>query len=46
MICKNNQSGVNVVQIVKLEESNHVYLELLSIGLTQSNLCTYVKITN
>jgi hypothetical protein len=38
-ICKNKQSGANVVQNVKIEESNHIYLELLSIGLTQSNLC-------
>jgi hypothetical protein len=30
-----------VVQNVKLEESNHIYLEILSIGL--SNLCTSVK---
>ena len=28
-ICKNNLSGANVVQNVKLEESNHTYLEIL-----------------
>ena len=32
-ICKNKQSGANVVQNVKLEESNHIYLEILSVGL-------------
>jgi hypothetical protein len=24
-ICKNNSSGANVVQNVKIEESNHIY---------------------
>jgi hypothetical protein len=33
-------SGANVVQNVKLKESKHVCLEMLSF---QSNLCTYVK---
>jgi hypothetical protein len=33
-----------VVQNVKLEESNHVYLELLSIGSIQTNLCASVKL--
>jgi hypothetical protein len=28
-ICKNKQSGANVVQNIKLEESNHIYLEIL-----------------
>jgi hypothetical protein len=28
--CKNNLCGANVVQNVKLEESNHKYLEKLS----------------
>jgi hypothetical protein len=32
-ICKSNLSGANVVQNVKLEESNHIYLEILSVGL-------------
>jgi hypothetical protein len=32
-ICKNNLSGANVVQNVKLEESSHIYLEILSVGL-------------
>jgi hypothetical protein len=32
-ICKNNLSGANVIQNVKLEESNHTYLEILSVGL-------------
>jgi hypothetical protein len=32
-ICKNNLGGANVVQNVKLEESNHTYIEILSIGL-------------
>jgi hypothetical protein len=45
-ICKNNLSGANVVQNVKLEESNHIYLEILSIGLIQSDSCTFVKIAN
>ena len=27
-ICKNKQSGANVVQNVKLEESNHIYLKI------------------
>jgi hypothetical protein len=31
-ICKNKLSGANVVQNVKLEESNHIYLETLSVG--------------
>jgi hypothetical protein len=31
MICKNRQSGENVVQNVKLEESNHVYFEILKL---------------
>jgi hypothetical protein len=43
-IYKNKQSGANVVQNVKLEESNHTYLEILLIGLIQSNLCTSVKL--
>jgi hypothetical protein len=45
-ICKNNLSGANVVQNVKLEESNHTYLEILSIGLNSSNFCTSIKIAN
>jgi hypothetical protein len=45
-IYKNKQSGESVVRNVKLEESNHIYLEILSIGLIQSNLCTSIKITN
>jgi hypothetical protein len=45
-ICKYKQSGANVVQNVKLEESNHIYLEKLSTGLIQSDSCTFVKITN
>ena len=45
-ICKNKLSGANVVQNVKLEENNHVYLEILSIGLNSSNFCTSVKIAN
>jgi hypothetical protein len=32
-IFKNNLGGANVVQNVKLEESNHTYIEILSIGL-------------
>jgi hypothetical protein len=32
-ICKNKVSGENVVQNVKIEESNHIYLKLLSVGL-------------
>jgi hypothetical protein len=32
-ICKNKQSGANVVQNVRIEESNHIYLKLLSVGL-------------
>jgi hypothetical protein len=42
-ICKNKLSGANVVQNVKLEESNHIYFQLVQI---QSNLCTSVKIVN
>jgi hypothetical protein len=30
---KNNLSGANVVQNIKLEESIHIYLEILSVGL-------------
>jgi hypothetical protein len=45
-ICKNKLSGVNVVQNVKLEESNHVYLEILSISLNSSNFFTSIKIAN
>jgi hypothetical protein len=45
-ICKNKLSGANVVQNVKLEEINHVYLEILSIGLNSSNFCRSVKIAN
>jgi hypothetical protein len=45
-ICKNNLSGANVVQNVKLEESNHTHVESLSISLKLSNLCTSVIITN
>jgi hypothetical protein len=33
MICKNKQSVANVVQNVKIEESNLIYLETLSAGL-------------
>jgi hypothetical protein len=32
-ICKNKLSGANVVQNVKIEESNHIYLEILLVGL-------------
>jgi hypothetical protein len=32
---KNKQSGANVVQNVKIEESNLIYLEILSIGYIQ-----------
>jgi hypothetical protein len=35
-----------VVQNVKVEESNHTHVEFISIGLTQSNLCTSVIIAN
>jgi hypothetical protein len=35
-----------VVQNVKLEESIHIYLKLLSVGLNSSNLCTSIKIAN
>jgi hypothetical protein len=45
-ICKNKLCGANVVQNVKLEESNHVYLEILSIGLNSSNFYIPVKIAN
>jgi hypothetical protein len=45
-ICKNKLSGANVVQNVKLEENNHIYIEILSIGLNSSNLCTSIKIAN
>jgi hypothetical protein len=38
------KSGANVVQNVKLEQGNHVYLETLSICSFQSNLCTSVKL--
>jgi hypothetical protein len=37
-ICKNKQSGANVVQDVKLKESNHIYLEILSVGLNSKQL--------
>jgi hypothetical protein len=37
-ICKNKQSGANVVQNVKIEESNHTHVEIISIGLTQKQL--------
>jgi hypothetical protein len=37
-ICKNKQSGANVVQNVKLKESNHIYLEILSVGLNSKQL--------
>ena len=43
---QNNLSGANVVQNDKLEESNYVYLEILSIGSIQSKLCTSIKIAN
>jgi hypothetical protein len=42
-ICKNKQSGANVVQNVKLEESNHVCLEILSIV---SFKITYAHLSN
>jgi hypothetical protein len=45
-IFKNKLSGAYVVQNVKMEESNHIYLDILSIDLTQSNLCTSIKIAN
>jgi hypothetical protein len=45
-ICKNKQSGANVIQNIKIEESNHTHEEIISIGLTQSNLCTSVNIAN
>jgi hypothetical protein len=32
-ICKNKQSGANVVKNVKLEESNHIFLGILLVGL-------------
>jgi hypothetical protein len=35
-----------VVQNVKLEESNHIYLEIFLVGLNSNNLCTSVKIAN
>jgi hypothetical protein len=41
---KNKLSGANVVQNVKLDQSNHEYLKILSIGSIQSNLCTYDKL--
>jgi hypothetical protein len=41
---QNKQCGANVVQNVKLEESNHICLDILSIGSIQSNLCTYIKL--
>jgi hypothetical protein len=40
------ESSANVVQNVKLEESNHIYLKLLSVGLNSSNFCTSIKIAN
>jgi hypothetical protein len=43
MICKNKQSGANVVQNVKLEESNHVCLEIPSIVSFQ---VTYAHMSN
>jgi hypothetical protein len=45
-ICKNKLSGANVVQNVKIEESNHIYLEMFLVGLNSSNLCTSTKIAN
>jgi hypothetical protein len=42
-ICKYKLSGANVVQNVKIEESNHTHEEIILIGLILSNLCTYVK---
>jgi hypothetical protein len=44
--CKNKQRGANVVQNVIIEESNHIYLEIISVGKILSNLCIYVKIAN
>jgi hypothetical protein len=41
---KNKLSGANVVQNVKLDQSNHEYLKILSIGSIQSNLCTSDKL--
>jgi hypothetical protein len=41
---QNKQCGANVVQNVKLEESNHICLEILSIDSIQSNLCTSIKL--
>ena len=43
---KDLQKQANVVQNVKLEESNHIYLKLLSVGLNSNNFCTSVKIAN
>jgi hypothetical protein len=43
-ICKNKPSGANVVQNVKLKERNHIYIEILSVGLNSINLCTTVKL--
>jgi hypothetical protein len=33
-------------KMLKKEESNHIYLKLLSVGLNSSNFCTSVKIAN
>jgi hypothetical protein len=41
--CKNKLSGANVVQNVKLEESNHVCLEILSIISFQINYAHLTK---
>jgi hypothetical protein len=45
-ICKNKTSGANVVQNVKIKESNHAYLVKVKIGLILSNLCTYLMQTS
>jgi hypothetical protein len=39
--CKNKLSGANVVQNVKIDQSNHICVKTLSF---QSNLCTSDKL--
>jgi hypothetical protein len=43
-ICKKQAKWCKCVQNVKVEEINHAYLEIFSIGLIRSNLCTSVRI--
>jgi hypothetical protein len=48
-ICKNNLSGANVVQNDKLEESNHVCLEILlidSIQVTHAHMSNCKLVTS